>query len=128
MDSSSTLAVLAVLAALPTTALLFGMAAEPRSRRSPGRFFLFYSVLYSALLLLTRFLGQDVAWLATGIVLGLLGTGKGVTSLYRLLYGNAWVSANPESVAADVQRWHLPTMIGAVLCIAGALFIAFIPR
>lgn len=128
MSERAVLALLAVLAALPTAALIVGRAPQPASRRSPGRFFLLYSALYSGLTLLTRFLGLDIAWLATGIALGLLGTGKGVRPLYRLLYGAGWVRDHPEAPAADVQRWHLPAMVGAVACIAAALFVAFLPR
>lgn len=128
MNPTGTLAVMAVLAALPVGVLILYRAAEPPARRSLGRFFLLYSVLYSTLLMLARFIGQDVAWLLSGIVLGMLGAGRGVTTLYRYLYGRAWVSDHPEAPAADAHRWHLPTMIGAVGCIAVALFIAFFPR
>ena len=127
MDPGYTFLQVAGLTAAPIAALLYGRATEPRARRSPGRFFLLYSVLYSILLMLTRYIGIHAAWLGAGVVLGMLGSGKGVVSLYRMLYGREWLSENPEAPAIDSTRWHLPTMIGAVLCIAVALFIAFLP-
>ena len=125
MSPTSSLSLDALLAAIPVAAMLRARRehVEP-ARLSFGRFFLSYVLLFSALLWLTGRLGLPAALFATGFLLGLLATGRLVGSLYRLLYGRAWLERFPNQPAVDANRWHLQLMILGVLCFVGAMLFA----
>ncbi len=126
MNPTALLSANALLAAVPIAALLWVRRGQPEDppRLSPGRFFLAYVLLFSALLGLTRLMGLAASMFAVGFFVGVLGTGRLMKPLYGLLYGRHWVAANPAALERDAQRWHLPMLILGVLGFVGAMIAA----
>jgi hypothetical protein len=116
----------ALLAAVPIAALLFVRHGQPEhpARLSPGRFFLSYAVNFALLLLAARVDGLPASLIVLGIVLGLLGLGVGVASLYRFLYGRAWLDQHPGVVQRDIARWQRVTLATAAVCLLAGLVLA----
>jgi len=123
MSAPWLLALFAVLAAFPVGALLWSARSVHgvRPPLSPGRHFLFYAAVYSALVLLARAIGVEASLFAYGLTLGFLAGARGARLAHVWLYGSGWLESHPEAPLRDAARWHLPFMIGAVLSFAAAV-------
>ena len=117
-------AAIAVAAGVPV-ALLFAWRAmpRPRPRLSPGRLFLIFGATYAALLAAFDRIGPAVPMLLAGFAWGMVGGGRGVRTLYRFLYGPAWLADHPDAPRRDARRWQLPLMLGAVACFTAAMLL-----
>lgn len=125
-DEPQILAVIAVLSVLPVAlVLIVAIVRRPRPRLSPGRVFLLYALLFSAMAFAARYLGLTASLAVLGIVFGLLGTVGGSRLVCGLLYGSAWVDAHPEAPLQDARSWQLAAWLGAILAITAGLVVAY---
>lgn len=119
---------MALLAALPMAGVAWARRAQPeRLRHSFGRWFLAYALAFAALLGLASGPGLHWAMALAGLVLGYMGSRRGLAPLYRWLFGRPALEAHPHLVESDALRLHLIMLIAAVLCFTVGIVAATFP-
>lgn len=115
----------AVVAAGVPAVVMFAWRAmpAPRPRLSPGRLFMVFGLTYAALLAAFDIVGPAVPLLVAGFGWGMVGGGRGVRTLYRFVYGSAWLADHDDAPRRDARRWQLPLMFGAVVCFTAAMLL-----
>ena len=128
--NASWLSLVALLGAVPLAGILLVRRGQPEAlpgARTFGRWLFAYAAGFATLLLALRQLGVPGLMAAYALLLGFLGTRRGLGPLYRFLFGPAALEAYPELVARDAGRLHLTLFIGAVACITVGLVFATLP-
>lgn len=118
--------IVGLLALVPLAALILVRRRQPEHppRISILRFFALYLII--ALVLLLAALVDDLPMTLglLGAILAFFGLGVGVESLYRYLYGAAWLDSHPGVVRRDIARWERVTLLLALLCLLAAIGLA----
>lgn len=120
------LVIAAVLGVIPLAALLIVRSAHPRPRPrlSIVRMAALYALLVLVLALGTLVDDLPMAFGLLGVILGLMGLGIGVASVYRFLYGDAWLAEHPEVVRRDTARWERAALLLALASLLAAVIMA----
>lgn len=110
-----------LMAAFPLAAIVWVRRSGPAARRSIGRTFVVFALLYGASLLGFRWPGVTVTMLVYGMLIGFLAAPRGTRAAYRVLYGADWVAANADAVRREGMRLVIPFTSVAIACVTIAI-------
>lgn len=110
-----------LMAAFPLAAIVWVRRGGPAARRSIGRTFIVFALLYGASLLGFRWPGVTGTMLAYGALIGFLAAPRGTRAAYRVLYGAEWAAAHADAVRREGMRLVIPFTSVAIVCFTIAI-------